>query len=405
MKTVIYIGGFELPDLNAAAQRVISNAKALNAIGYRVILVGISRVKPYQKKLEKSAFTNESIESFEVGYPLSKRNWFDYSRSDWPVRAIIEQGIAKAGEIEAIICYNYPAIAQLRIASLARRWGSSAISDCTEWYGNRSWTTVANVMKNIDIFLRMRVINRMMDGIITTSPYMTDHYRSSGLPMIEIPSLIDGPPQTNISLQLKDGKLPLIAIASGFATAASKAAIHDRIDWIIDVLGFVAEKGGDFLLRIIGVDQDEYLKIFPEHRELLHRLDDKIVFLGRLPRSDVLSLLRGSAFSFVFRHSTRVTLAGFPTKYSESLAFGTPCIINSFPSINAYHEEGKNGFLLDLNNRESAAEHLCKIFSINIDSLIEMKKYCATCDYFRPRAFEIKIRRFLSDAIQRREAI
>ena len=34
---IIYIGGFELPDKNAAAQRVIGNSKALRDLGYETV--------------------------------------------------------------------------------------------------------------------------------------------------------------------------------------------------------------------------------------------------------------------------------------------------------------------------------------------------------------------------------
>ena len=36
---IIYIGGFELPDKNAAAHRVLGNAKILRELGYKVILI------------------------------------------------------------------------------------------------------------------------------------------------------------------------------------------------------------------------------------------------------------------------------------------------------------------------------------------------------------------------------
>lgn len=41
-KVIIYIGGFELPDKNAAANRVMNNAKIMRDIGYHVVLVGVS---------------------------------------------------------------------------------------------------------------------------------------------------------------------------------------------------------------------------------------------------------------------------------------------------------------------------------------------------------------------------
>ena len=49
-KTIIYIGGFELPDKNAAAHRVISNGKLLRDIGYNVHFMGISNERGYNNK-------------------------------------------------------------------------------------------------------------------------------------------------------------------------------------------------------------------------------------------------------------------------------------------------------------------------------------------------------------------
>ena len=43
--SVLYVGGFELPDKNAAAHRVINNAKILRELGYRVIFCGVDREK------------------------------------------------------------------------------------------------------------------------------------------------------------------------------------------------------------------------------------------------------------------------------------------------------------------------------------------------------------------------
>ena len=39
---ILYVGGFELPDKNAAAHRVLSNGKLLRDLGYEVSFVGIT---------------------------------------------------------------------------------------------------------------------------------------------------------------------------------------------------------------------------------------------------------------------------------------------------------------------------------------------------------------------------
>ena len=46
--TILYVGGFELPDWNAAAHRVVANAMIFRAIGYRVLLLGVTREKPWR---------------------------------------------------------------------------------------------------------------------------------------------------------------------------------------------------------------------------------------------------------------------------------------------------------------------------------------------------------------------
>ena len=39
METILYVGGFALPDENAAAQRVVANAKLFSEMGYNVAFI------------------------------------------------------------------------------------------------------------------------------------------------------------------------------------------------------------------------------------------------------------------------------------------------------------------------------------------------------------------------------
>ncbi|MCC8151715.1 MAG: hypothetical protein LIO96_09760 [Lachnospiraceae bacterium] len=71
--TIIYVGGFELPDKNAAAHRVLSNGKILTELGYRVVFLGISHVN---KEVERNEY--EGFEYWAIPYPqgLLKFAWF-----------------------------------------------------------------------------------------------------------------------------------------------------------------------------------------------------------------------------------------------------------------------------------------------------------------------------------------
>ena len=275
-------------------------------------------------------------------------------------------------------------------------WGASAFADCTEWYGTRSWTAPANVVKNIDVAMRMRWVNLRMDGIITTSPYMTQHYSSNSLPVVEIPTLIEEPGSHNARMLATDTPLPLLAVASGFGEGTLEEDVHDRIDWILELLDRVSDKVPPFVLSIAGVDRERYLSVFPQHRQLLERLGAKVNFLGRIPRVELLGRLQKAAFAFVLRHESRVTLAGFPSKYSEAITYGTPVIVNKIPSIASYHVETCTGFTIDTDDRDKAAAALGAILKRDRAAIEEMRRYCRESHIFNASNFVVPVQEFLN---------
>lgn len=396
MSTIIYVGGFELPDRNAAAQRVCNNASIFRDLGYKVILLGTSRDRPYDGTVYPAAENVGSAAAWEVGYPASTGQWFDMIRADWPLRRLVESGAVDPANVAAIICYNYPAIAQARLSRLAHSWGASAFADCTEWYGTRSWTTPANVVKNLDVALRMRWVNRRMDGIITTSPYMTQHYSANSIPVVEIPTLIEEPGSHDAGILANDGPLSLLAVASGFGEGTLEKDVHDRIDWILDILDRVSDKVPPFVLSIAGVDRERYLSVFPQHCGLLERLGAQVEFLGRIPRVELLDRLQKAAFAFVLRHQSRVTLAGFPSKYSEAITYGTPVIVNRIPSIASYHVETCTGFTIDTDDRDKATTALRAILKRDRSVIEEMKRFCRESHIFSASNFVTPVQDFLN---------
>lgn len=77
-----------------------------------------------------------------------------------------------------------------------------------------------------------------------------------------------------------------------------------------------------------GLEKENYLKAFPEHSLLLNEMSEKVYFHGRKRHSEIISYIKFSDFTIFLRDVDRVTLAGFPTKFSESLCCNTPVITN-----------------------------------------------------------------------------
>ena len=341
--TIVYIGGFELPDKNAAAQRVMTNAQIFQELGYRVLLVGLSRSRPADGKLYPANSGATGLEAWEMGYPDGSARWFRQILSDAPLRKLLLQ--AKVGKLEAVICYNHPAISQWRI----------------------------------------------MDGLITTSPFISDFYRRHGMPIIEIPTLMAPEAAAQVpAIDRSDGITRLFFAGTGFdktSVEESSDGLKDRLDWVFEVLHKAKMLGARFHMDLFGVDRAQYLELVPEQAEILKAMEGDLTFHGRQPRKTLLKILPQAAFSIFFRKTTRTNLAGFPSKLAESISYGTPTITNPMPSSSQFMIEGRIGHLIEPLDPDHAAEKIVKIFDQSDAEINAMKAYCYSSDIFHYRSF------------------
>lgn len=387
--SIVYIGGFELPDKNAAAQRVMTNAQIFQQLGYRVLLVGLSKSRPADGKLYPANSGNTGLEAWEMGYPDNSTKWFRQILSDAPFRKLLLQ--TKIGKLDAVICYNHPAVSQWRIAKLARKHWAFAIADCTEWYARRRWASLSGAVKNLDVALRMRCINPRMDGLITTSPFISDFYRRHGMPIVEIPTLMAPDAAAEVpTIDRSDGITHLFFAGTGFdkaTVAESSDGLKDRLDWVFEVLHKAKMLGAKFHMDLFGVDRAQYLELVPEQAEILKAMEGDLTFHGRQPRETLLKILPQAAFSIFFRKATRTTLAGFPGKLSESISYGTPVITNPMPSTNHFIDDKRTGYLIDVTDLDNVARKIVAIFDQSDSEINAMKAYCYDSGVFHYRSF------------------
>lgn len=400
---IIYVGGFELPDLNAAAQRVVANALIFRDLGYRVILVGLTRRAGAAALGPTPEFNIPGLEAWEIPYPTGTAQWLQRIVSIKAVQSIAASVQGQA-PLRAIIAYNHPAVSQWRLLALARSLGAKGIADVTEWYADERPARLSAVIKNLDGRLRMNVVNWKMDGLITTSPFLSDHYRRPDLPMVELPTLMDQPP--GAAEQATPDGLPkkLFFAGSGFdpvTVARSREGLKERLDLVVERLAGAARRGARFNLDVYGVTAGDYSGVRPDHADLVMELGDSLRFHGRRPREEVRSALRRADYSIFLRSPSRVTLAGFPTKYGESIAFGTPVLTNPLPNVMRHHQEGRTGFLLDIGSEEGSVEGLVDALTRPAAEVQEMKDFCAVSGLFHYTRHQEPVAAFIRELDKR----
>lgn len=327
MNTIIYIGGFELPDKNAAAQRVVGNAKALRNMGYNVVLVDIDR--EINKKIDKTKSECFGFTRFSMQY-TNKR------------LTNIEDFVAVMKHYESdkvkVIAYNYPGIALWKMRNYCKKHNIKIYADCTEWYGMLGDNLIKRVIKGTDSYIRMNIVQPKLDGMIAISRYMEAFYKDK-LPTICVPPLTD--------LSEDKWKEETIKEHEGvqIVYAGNPGKHKDKINRIVEALAKIVDK--KVYLTIVGISKEQFLEYYPEDKEILESMQDNITFLGRVPHETVIHMLKQADVSMFYREITRVTMAGFPTKFSEAITCGTPVITNRTSDLAEYLIEGQNGYWVD----------------------------------------------------------
>jgi len=388
---VLYVGAFELPDRNAAAQRVRANATLLATLGYDVVLVGRNPDPDCPpNRLRKAKYHGIDHDCWEMGHPACQKDWLRYISSVAALGELVEREYSE--RVHSIICYNFPAVAQFRVRKVARRAGARAMADVTEWYQSLAPTSVSALVKNFDTWFRMRIVNPRMDALITTSRYLTRYYERWFDDLVELPTLIEHDPTGLEGLSATpDGEVKRLyyggSVINKRALAKEKGGLKDRIDWVIELLDAVKQAGGGFRFDIYGVAREDYLEVLPHHEPLLQRLGDSVCFHGRRPRQELLDAQRRSDFSIFMRTTIRTTLAGFPTKFTESISFGTPVITNALENIAPYMNEGENCERIEYTNFEESVARISACLALPAAEVLRRKLACRQSAQFHPLSF------------------
>lgn len=339
---ILYIGGFELPDKNAAAHRVLSNAKIFRELGKKVVFIGVDKTLSWNSNILTTRMEVQGFDAYSLPYPKGSKSWLKYLTDIKDYVEICE----KLGNVEMMILYNFQAIAMKRLMGYCKKKGIKCCADVTEWRSAKGEGVVYRILKDSDTWYRMHVLHKRLDGLIVISRYLENYYKDCKN-VAYIPVLVDcSEKKWENNYEKSSDVLKLVY--------AGNPGRKDRLDKLIEGLDKVERK---YLLDVIGISKEQYLNYYPEHSEILKRHTD-IVFHGRMPHLETLDYVKRANYSCFFREDDRVSRAGFPTKFVEAISCGTPVITNKISDICEYMSTNKNGVLVGNMSEIEEDQHL-----------------------------------------------
>ena len=341
-KTIVYTGGFELPDRNAAAHRVLAVAKMLRDSGHRVVMVGVGRSVGRTPILQTKG-SCQGFETYTAAYPNGLTQWPAYLAGIEPLRQVIRA----VGGADAVLCYNYPAVAFARLGRVCRRQGGKILADCTEWYNMKEVALPLRPIKGMDTWLRMHVIQKHLDGMIVISRYLEQYYRESRH-VVCIPPLVD----------TTDEKWSCAPKPRGRETTFVYVGNPGHKDRLGQILEAVAEANqmAPCKLWVIGVGWEDFVRLNPEWKK--RPPGEWGAFLGRLPHEESLAYLKSADCSFIIRDDTRTNNAGFPTKFVEAVTMGTAVIASNISDLWQYRDRVPGLYLVETDLKSTILQYV-----------------------------------------------
>lgn len=358
-KKILYIGTFELPDKNAAALRVLGNAKAFKESGNEVIFAGVSK----EGNEDNIIKTQQEVQGFQTYYRKRPDTLGEWSFFIGDIRQYI-QLFEYIKDIDIVIFYDFFSVAILKIKRYCKKRGILCAADITEWYSVKNRKFPVSVIKGIDNEIRMKIIQKHMDGLIVISKYLYKYYKNCNN-VIQIPPLVDIDDEKWSISEREIGKKLLLAYVG-------IPAKKDKFDILIGALIQVKRK---VRLDVVGITYEEFICMYPQYQNI-NLKEHQIFFHGKLPHRQALEFVKKANYNVFFREVNRVSMAGFPTKFVESISSGTPVITNKTSNLEDYIDH-ENGILIEEMTKETVKkmiENLPYTMSVKQD-IFSYKKY------------------------------
>ena len=241
----------------------------------------------------------------------------------------------------------------LNIIRYCKKHKYKYILDIDEWFAKSSEKFPRNIVKDIDTFVKMKIVNKKAKNAIVSSTYLKKYYSNSIENIFILPALVsikyDIQPQ---QLFLQNG---VNAVNLSFIGVLEKNNTKENLDNLITAINCynMTSSKNKIHLNVIGTDGP--------NSKFVH-------FYGKQPYRKCIQYLLSSDFTVIPRNNTRKNNAGFPTKMSESYLYEIPVISTDTSDISKYIISGINGYLVENNT----VDCYLAIFK-NIDCEIQKK--------------------------------
>lgn len=350
--TIVYYGGFALPDKSASANRVVSNGKLFSSLGYETVFLG----SDYENRFDGVKKLSENM--YLETHPVSSKDWLNSIVSF----SNLKDFVSRYQGVKMVILYNVPCITLYLAKKYFAQKGISVAYDCTEWTQFTEGSFLKKAFKFVDEFFIRKFAHKVADKMIVISNLMEKKYISHKK-LLKLPPLVDVTDEIWHQPIEKDEK------CFTFCFAGFPDGNKDSLDKVVEAFQLLDTQR--FKLNVVGVTDGDFAKLYPNTK-----VSDKsnISFLGKQTHRDTIKYVLNSDCYIFIRMSDRRNNAGFPTKFAESFTCGVPIITTDVSDIKDYIADSSDSIVLHDTETTNIYNAMIKVFENNNSKNIKTLK-------------------------------
>lgn len=330
---VFYTGAFRFPDLDAAGKRVAQMVRLIEATAEcnNIIVGGWEQGDIEERKYSDkcSAFSFSLLDKTSASYIYKMFSQLLMGMS------VIKWMISNRNRYAVVILYNPPFIFALLALMFSSIFGKKIALDSTEWYESDFLPGGRYGFAAIENWCRMRVAYPLFNNHIVISSFLQNHFKRFSKNLIKVPPVANEFVAKTNTCSREEIKL----------FYAGLIGQKDKLEPFIRRLALASKNSTKVKFYIAGVSEEQFFIQFKQLLPIRAEISNVCVFLGRIPMNEVYSWYGHINYCVFFRDNKRYALAGFPSKFVESLSFDTPVITNAVGDVASYFPDV--GFLFD----------------------------------------------------------
>ncbi|WP_455637907.1 glycosyltransferase [Parabacteroides sp.] len=334
---IVYIGAFRLPNLDAAAPRVLNNAKAMREARCNVKFISWGGKYREQDFCEDGKYRVCGFEyvisgDLPIGNSVIERVKTKLTRGQKSIKIL-----QKMEKPDLIILYNADNAFSKKMLKYCNMHNIKLANDMNEWYANNE-LHLPDILSN---FINMKKTQRKILNKIVISSFLNNYYPDSN--NIIVPPLCDRS-EIKWDVTIEDERIkPFNGVTLIYAgTPAKKDCIHS----VVNAVNQLATEGEKVRFIILGITRENYLKEYSQWI-MDKELHENVLFLGHVSQDLIPAYYKKADFMVLLRKPNRKSMAGFPTKFAESMTAGIPVITNSTSDLPQYVANNRTGFMAD----------------------------------------------------------